>query len=288
MATGGEEAERRRAPVSNDIGELKRTGLLHAAYPGIAATRDAASAVPGQLFKSVDALVTKRFSNALAGYVLRPETSAIPGDVLTQLTVILPEGMFVRNRSLSFEGIPFDIFVFGINALEKLVARAKRTGNASALLPIALGAPIFDPTLIADEIKYRIALIYDAGPSAPETSSLNRLRWLVTRHLIDFANATAAEDIIAIALAAYQPLADLLFCFNRCWRQSGRWIVPSDGNGVVEKFALLNTAYCDIVQQRGKNAFLEAALSVLDQAGGPLAAGYVNTVNLRDRDLDEE
>ena len=288
MATAGEEAERRRSPVSNDIGELKRADLLRAAYPGIVATGDAASAVFGQLFTSVDALVTKSFSNALAVYVLRPEPWGIPGDVLTQLTVVLPEGMFVRNRSLSFEGIPFDIFVFGIDALEKLVARAKRTANASALLPIALGAPIFDPTLIADEIKYRIALIYNAGPSAPEISSLNRLRWLVTRHLIDFSSTTASEDLIAIALTAYQPLADLLFSINRCWRQSGRWIIPSDESGVAEKISALNATYREVLQQGDKNGFLEAALAVLDQAGGPLAAGYVNIVNFRDHGPDGE
>jgi len=197
------------------------------------------------------------------------------------LVIALPRGRFLRNRCLLHRGVPMELHVFGLEGADRVIGFARRSGNASVLLPIAQGEVLLDQYLIADEIKRRFAQAYEAGPEPAPATAIHALRHMITTQLLDLAGGLSPEEATASALSVYPLLMRLLYATGQSWRHRGKWAARHGERLMGGLAAKVHAAY-RAAMEGDPEPLLALALDVLDRAGGPLWAPHVDEVTFRE------
>lgn len=198
------------------------------------------------------------------------------------LVIVLPQGRFLRNRCGVFRGVPFDLHVFGVGAAEQVIRYAKRSGNASVLLPIATGEVLADPALVAEDIRTRFAQAFAEGPEPAPPRAVATLRHTVTTQLLDMAGGLNADEAAMAALAVYPMLMRLLFAQTRTWRHRGKWAARHGDSLFEDLVPRLRAAYGRAMADGDVAPLTDLALRILERSGGPLWSPYVDDLPLRE------
>lgn len=198
------------------------------------------------------------------------------------LVVVLPQGRFLRNRCGVYRGVPFDLHVFGVGAVEQVIRFAKRSGNASVLLPVATGEVLADPALVAEDIRARFGQVFAEGPDPARPRAVISLRHAITTQLLDLASDLNPSEAAMAALAVYPMLMRLLFCQNRTWRHRGKW-AARHGDSLFDGLASrLHVAYGQVMTDGNVAPLVELAMQIMERSGGPLWSPYVDDLLLRE------
>ena len=250
--------------------------LVRAACPGFSAP-DADRIASGESMADfVDEIVAETFPQAVAVFCARSR-EAYGSNSGLRLGVVLPRGTFLRNRSAVIRGVPVDLSVFGLKALDRVIDHVRTTGNVAAILPAAKGRPIVDKRLIADDIKFRFTEVFHTGPTGPDLAILGRLRYEVSKHLVLFGESKDNNAAIRLALRLNSMLSEMIFSQARCWKLEGQWLISDDP--IARELAESATnIVCDFVRYGHRQRLFEFACLILDRSGGPLISGYKRQV----------
>lgn len=230
---------------------------------GKLALEDAASVAVG--------VVKEHHPNALAAIVCGSAfhgTYAPYSDL--DVVIILPSGNFIRNQCFMHHGIPIDLQLFGIEAVNNIIRYVRRSGNSSILRSVTFGRAVCDPGNIAPELQAKFREEYERGPGAHQKVDVDSLRWQITTVLADLCGGTTKEEAAICGLTLYSPLLSLILIQTRSWRSRGRWVARE-----LEPDLLLELyqAYAALLTG-SKVEFVRFALGTLKKSGGPLWAGY--------------
>lgn len=214
------------------------------------------------------ALVAEQFPQArwaiLSGAVLTAQRTA--GSDL-DIVVLLPDNdpAAPHRDSQTFRGWPVELFVHDEASLNYYLAKDLPPRRPSLHRMVATGVAITGDTT---EVQKRCAEVLAAGPKPLSDAERAHLRYQLTDLLDDLTHATDAGERTVIAAAAWTTAAVQAIAFNNHWTGTGKWLLRELRDLDPSLADRWLAAYGDPV------ATAAFAQQVLDQAGGPLFAGY--------------
>jgi hypothetical protein len=200
----------------------------------------------------------------LSGAVLT--TRRTPGSDL-DIVVLLPDNdpEAPHRDSLRWRDWPVELFVHDEASLNHYLAKDLPARRPSLHRMIATGVAV---TGDAKEVQTRCAEVLAAGPVPLSDAEREHLRYQLTDLLDDLTHVTEPAERVVIAGVLWSTSALQMLALNNHWRGTGKWLLRELQDLDAELADRWVAAYGD---PAATAAFAE---HVLDQAGGPLFAGY--------------
>lgn len=200
----------------------------------------------------------------LSGSVLTPRRTA--GSDL-DIVVLLPSNdpAAPHRDSQTFRDWPVELFVHDEASLNYYLAKDLPARRPSLHRMVATGVAIIGD---ATEFQTRCAEVLAAGPAPLSDAEREHLRYQLTDLLDDLTHATEPGERAAIAGVLWTTSAVQALAFDNHWRGTGKWLLRELQDLDAKLADRWVAAYGD------PEATAAFGRQVLDQAGGPLFAGY--------------
>lgn len=221
-------------------------------------------------------LVAERFPTAiqawLGGSASRGQATATSD---LDITVLLADTT-VRRESVTWQGWPVELFINTETSVRHFVAKdlARRRPTMARL--VGAGLALLDGgggQQLADECAGVLA----AGPGPISVADLEMRRYMLTDTRDDLLGEPPGAEGNAVAVTAWQQSIDLLLALGGAWTGSSKWLVRQ----LVELDAARGTDYAESMDVAlsaalagDRKALVELVSGILDEAGGPLWAGF--------------
>ncbi|MFE6687495.1 nucleotidyltransferase domain-containing protein [Streptomyces sp. NPDC057743] len=172
------------------------------------------------------------------------------------------------RHSLTWEGWPVEILVHDERTLAAYCADnlARRWPGIPRL--IAEGTLVSDPVGLGKRLQTEMRRRLAEGPTAATQAELDAHRYQLTDQLDDLTGADDPAEIAFIACKVLTKTAQLALLSGRRWQGTGKWLLRElrDHDPVLADRLAHSLA--------APARLAEVARGVLDDAGGPLRAGY--------------
>jgi hypothetical protein len=213
-------------------------------------------------------LVAELFPQArwalLSGSVVNSQRTA--GSDL-DIVVLLPDGdpQAPHRDSRIFRDWPVELFVHDEATLDHYLAKELPARRPSLNRMVATGIQL---TGDAREIQAQCAKVLAAGPTPLIDSERDHLRYQLTDQLDDLTHATDPGERLVIAATTWTTAAVQVLAFNNHWTGTSKWL--------LRELRDLDPTLADrwLAAYGEPAATADFTRQVLDQAGGPLFAGY--------------
>ncbi|TDD59187.1 nucleotidyltransferase domain-containing protein [Kribbella antibiotica] len=185
------------------------------------------------------------------------------------IVVLLPDGdpQAPCRESRRFRGWPVELFVYDEKSLDHYLAELPSRRPVLTRM-VATGVQLMGDAAHADRLQARCAQVLAAGPAALTDAERDALRYKLTDLLDDLTHTADPGERTVIATTAWTVAAEQALAFNRRWTGGGKWLLRELRALDPELAERWLSAHGDPA------AIADFSQHVLDQAGGPLFAGY--------------
>ncbi|MHA6297724.1 nucleotidyltransferase domain-containing protein [Devosia sp. CAU 1758] len=206
----------------------------------------------------------------VAGSIMRGQgTTASDIDIV----VIYPSLERGWRESFVADGFPVEAFVHDPTTLAVYLERDVVSGRPVMINLVAEGRIVGRHLEGALALRARARAMLAAGPAVLDDERLETLRYLVSDLADDLRGHRSREEVIAIAVAVYPKLVDLMLLGRGCWTGTGKWM--------PRRLRAFNGALADrlevamVMATRGNgDALLALCVEELYRHGGAVFDGY--------------
>jgi hypothetical protein len=185
-----------------------------------------------------------------------------------------PDGPVLR-RTVHHGDRLVEAFVHTVASLEEFVEREIATRRRSSLLHMcAEGRLLVDTDGLGTALQLRCRRRLAAGPPPLSAAEDEDRRYAITDLLDDLGGCTDPAELVFVAGAALQALAELILLRDRQWTSSGKWLLRRVRGWAPELAGLLVDGYRRSVAEADPGPFHAAAADVLERCGGRVQEGY--------------
>ena len=185
-----------------------------------------------------------------------------------------PDGPVLR-RTVRHGDRVVEAFVHTVASLEEFVEHEIHTRRRSSLLHMcAEGRLLVDTDGLGTALQLRCRRRLEAGPPPLSAAEDEDRRYGITDLLDDLAGCTDPAELVFVASAALQALAELILLRDRQWTSSGKWLLRRVRAWTPELADLLVDGYRRSVVDADPGPFCAAAADVLERYGGRVQEGY--------------
>ena len=177
------------------------------------------------------------------------------------------------RESFLAEGFPVEAFVHDPSTLAVYLEREVVSGRPVMINLVAEGRIVGAHMEGALALRAQARAMLVEGPTALDEERLDTIRYQVSDLADDLRGHRSREEVIAIAVAAYPKLVDLMLLGRRCWTGAGKWM-PRRLRAVDGALADRLEAAMVLTTQGNGEALLALCADELDRHGGPLFDGY--------------
>jgi hypothetical protein len=230
---------------------------------------------PRQAVALANRVLAARYPDALCGLVTGSlaRGEGVPGSDL-DLLVIFERIPAAHRDSFVFESLPVEVFAHDPETLAWAMGDEHRIGRPAMTHMIAESRLAGPHPETGRRSRAQARKLYRAGPEPMDAERRDLLRYHVTDRLVDLADPRPREEVIALGVWLYDPLAELILRGAGQWGASGKWI-PRRLAAIDPKMGADFVAAFDALFARADAgpliAFADAALA---PHGGRLFEGY--------------
>lgn len=186
------------------------------------------------------------------------------------LVVLLPDGdpQAPCRQSRHFRNWPVEMFVYDEKSLDHYLAKELPNRRPALTRMVATGIQLTGDNSHASQVQTQCAKVLAAGPAPLTDAERDNLRYKLTDLLDDLTHAADPGERTVIASTGWTFAAEQALAFSRRWTGSGKWLLRELRELDPELAERWLSAHADPA------AIADFIQDVLDQAGGPLFAGY--------------
>lgn len=168
-----------------------------------------------------------------------------------------------------------EVFVHTPASLDGFIDRDIATRRRSSLLHMcAEGRLLLDADGSGAPLQRRCWARVEEGPPPLSPAEDEDRRYAVTDLLDDLAGCTDPAELVFVAGATAQALAELILLRDGQWSSSGKWLLRRLRDWAPDVAAMLVDACRQSIADADPTHLHEAATIVLDRYGGRLQEGY--------------
>jgi hypothetical protein len=171
-------------------------------------------------------LVAEEFAEAraawLGGSVVRGDASATSD---LDITVLLHGEPAPMRRSLEYGGWPVELFVHTEESLARFCDKDRQSRQPTMMRLVGETVILLDTDGSGARLQQACLAEVSAGPPALTTAELDLLRYTITNHIDDLADAPTDDVRTAIASILWQDAARLLLTGVRRWSGTGKGLL---------------------------------------------------------------
>ena len=215
-----------------------------------------------------------RFAGAdfafVAGSIMRRQ-GTVGSDI--DMVVVYPRLERAWRESLVEDGFPIEAFVHDPATLEVFLGRDAENGGPVMVNMVTEGRIVGPRVEGVAALRARAKSLLKAGPAPLEGERLEFLLYQVSDLADDLRGRRDREEVLAIAVALYPRLIDLILLGRGLWSGAGKWLPRRLRAADAALADQLSQAMIDAAAGDGA-ALLALCERVLAGRGGPVFAGF--------------
>ncbi|WP_297583363.1 nucleotidyltransferase domain-containing protein [Devosia sp.] len=189
------------------------------------------------------------------------------------MVVLFPGVERAWRESFIMDGFPVEAFVHDGATLGRFFERDVEHGRPVMISLAAEGRLVGSRVEEAAGLRARAQFLLDAGPAPLAGERLELMLYQISDLADDLRGRRDRGEVMAIAVALYPKLVDLILLGQRRWTGAGKWLQRRLVQADPDLASQMESAMAEAVGGDG-GALLALCCAELDRHGGPVFADF--------------